>query len=430
MNRPGAAELVARLTRAPLSRARALARELREERRLRSGLDLVARCDLDASDLTAHRRRLAEAARLDAPVKTVNWYLPVFENAFYGGVHTVLRFASGWRERHGIESRFLLYDGKARDVAPARARIAAAFPALAEAPVVATGEGRDGAGRLAEADAGIATLWTGAYALARDRAVWRKLYFLQDDERLFYPAGTASALCGATWRLGLPAIVNTPGLAQVYARETGAPVFPFVPAVDREVFHEPEAPRPATPFRVFFYARPAIDRNAFELGVAALAKLRRRRPRRVEVVAAGSGVPPAIAASFGEIAFKGLLPYRETGAIYRSCHAGLALMMTRHPSYLPFELMACGAVPVATVNPDCAWLLRDGENAVVTEPSVSAICEALDRLEADPARRDRLAGEGARTAGAWSWDEQVDRAAGFLRSPGVSVGAAATGSPP
>ena len=46
----------------------------------------------------------------------------------------------------------------------------------------------------------------------------------------------------------------------------------------------------------------------------------------------------------------GLLPYAATGALYRSCTAGVALMMTCHPSYLPFELMACGALVVTNSN--------------------------------------------------------------------------------
>src|ERR1035441_8673683 len=52
-------------------------------------------------------------------------------------------------------------------------------------------------------------------------------------------------------------------------------------------------------------------------------------------------------------------------------------MKTRHPSYLPLELMACGAAVVTNRNPYTGWLLRDGENCVLAETSPSALAESL-----------------------------------------------------
>ncbi len=407
-------QTAAQLLRRSVGRARELVRDARDARRVAWLLELAGRCDFDESDLARNRAQLAEAARLETPMRTVNWYLPAFEHAFYGGVHTILRFADGWRARHGVESRFLIHDEPEVSAEALRSRIGEAFPALAASTVLVL---RDGV-RPPEADAGICTLWTGAYLLLKEQGVRRKLYFLQDDERLFYPAGTQSALAGATWRFGFPALVNTPGLRDVYARESGAPAFAFVPAVDSAIFHPPATLRPERPFRVLFYGRPRNDRNAFELGLAALAQLKRRRGDAVEVVAAGSGVPRAVASRFPEIAFRGLLPYAATGDLYRSCHAGLSLMLTRHPSYLPFELMACGAVPVVNVNPDNAWLLRDAENAMVCEPSVSALCVGLERLMEDPGWLEQLGKAGQRTVSNFAWDGQVDQAMEFARVPG------------
>ncbi len=405
---------------APVERVRSAWRELRDERRIAWLVGLAERCDFTVEDLALNREHLARAAMLRTPVRTVRWYVPAFEHAFYGGIHTILRFASGWRARHGVESRFVVHDAPTASAGDIRARIAAAFPALAGCDVTVLGEGAPAQTMraLPQVDAGIATLWTGAYLLLRDRTVGRKLYFLQDDERLFYPAGTQSALAGATWRFGFPAIVNTPGLREVYARESGAPTIAFVPAVDPAVFHPPARSRPERPFRIFFYARPNTDRNAFEVGLAALARLRRDRGAAVEVVAAGSGVPRAIARRFPEIAFQGLVAYASTGELYRSCPAGLALMMTRHPSYLPFELMACGAVPVVNVNRDNAWLLRHEANAVVCEPTVSALAAGLARLGDQPPFREALADEGVRTVAGHGGDDQVDAAAAFLQQPG------------
>ena len=93
-----------------------------------------------------------------------------------------------------------------------------------------------------------------------------KFYFVQDNEPQFYPAGAASALAEETYRFGLPGIVNTPGLAEVY-RSYGNPAVSFVPAVDLERYHPPTQPRdPRAPVRVFFYGRPSTPRNSFGLG--------------------------------------------------------------------------------------------------------------------------------------------------------------------
>jgi glycosyltransferase involved in cell wall biosynthesis len=402
----------------PAARVRSLWEEVRTERKVGWLLGLAERCDFDEGDLARNREQLARAARLDAPIRTVNWYVPAFEHAFYGGIHTILRFASGWRTRHGVESRFLVHDEPGASAGALGARVASAFPDLVASRVVVLPSREP----LPPADLGIATLWTGAFHLLKDGNVARKLYFLQDDERLFHAAGTQSALAGATWRFGFPALVNTPGLRDVYARETGAPAFAFVPAVDPAVFHPPRQPRAAAPFRVFFYARPRIDRNAFELGISALALLRRRRGSAVEVVAAGAGVPRGLVRRFPEIEFRGLLPYAATGDLYRSCHAGLALMMTRHPSYLPLELMACGAVPVVNVNPDDAWLLRHHENAVVCEPTVTALAQGMERLAGDPALLGRLSAAGPATVAHVRWDDQVDAALEFARIPAAFPG--------
>ena len=397
------------------SAAAGFLRDARAGKRIDLLLELVRRCDYTAADLAAHRAALRAAEELAAPVRTVNWYLPYFEYAYYGGVHTVLRFASGWRARAGIRSRFVIYDSPGAAPEPLRARVAEAFPDLAADEVVVLGARQP----PPPSDAAIATHWPSAYLLLRDRGAARKLYFVQDYEPLFYPAGTEYALAEATYRLGLPAIVNTPGLAEIYRREYGGNAFAFVPAVDAAIFHPPAAP-PQGPFRAFLYGRPRNERNALELGLAGLAELRRRRGGEVDLVVAGDAPPRGLAGRFPGIRFLGRLPYRETGDLYRSCHAGVALMLTRHPSYPPLELMACGAVPVVNVNTANGWLFRDGENALVCEPSATALADGLERLLRDGDLRRRLAAEGARTISQWRWDAQVDAAAAFLARPAAA----------
>jgi O-antigen biosynthesis protein len=407
--------ILTRLGRFSWLGAKDLLRRTRFAMGVQDRLDLVEAIDFTADDLEENRACLAAARELRTPVRTMHWYVPYFEYAFYGGVHTILRFVVGLRDRHGVQSDLVFYDRPSLDPEEMKRKVGAAFPALADIEVRVLREAME---PLPPADASIATFWTSAYALLKNRTSARKFYFIQDYEPLFYPAGTYYALVEATYRFGFPGIVNTPGLCDVYRREFGADAVPFTPATDPDLFH-PASGREERPFRVFFYGRPETERNAFELGLAALRRVKQRHGPAVDVVVAGSDVPPEIAQRGPGLRFLGRLPYRETGDLYRKCHAGLVLMLTKHPSYLPFELMSCGAVPVANVNPANSWLLRDKETALVVEPSPTILAGAVEMLLDDAALRDRLARAGEQLVRSFTWEDQIDRAFRFMSAPGA-----------
>jgi glycosyltransferase involved in cell wall biosynthesis len=403
--------ILSRLGRLSWLGARDLLRRTRFAMGVQDRLDLVEALDFTALDLADNRSCLEAARALRDPVRTIHWYVPYFEYAFYGGVHTILRFVTGLRERHGVRSDLVFYDRPSVAAGEMKRRVVEAFPALSDIEVRVL---RFAMEPLPPADASVATFWTSAYAVLKNRTSARKFYFIQDYEPLFYPAGTYFALVEATYRFGFPGIVNTPGLCEVYQRDFGARAVSFTPATDPELFH-PAARRDDRPFRVFFYGRPDADRNAFELGVAALCRFKERHGTEVDVVVAGSDVPPEVAHRAAGLRFLGRLPYRETGELYRRCHAGLVLMLTKHPSYLPFELMSCGAVPVANVNPANSWLLRHEQTALVAEPSPSLLVDALDRLLRDPPLRDRLSAAGQAQVRGFHWDDQIDRVYRFMQ---------------
>ena len=403
--------ILSRLGRFSWLGAKDLLRRTRFAMTVQDRLDLVEALDFTADDVAANRACLEAARQLRTPIRTIHWYVPYFEYAFYGGVHTILRFVLGLRERHGIRSDLVFYDRPSLDADEMKGKVAEAFPALRDIEVRVL---RGAMEPIPPADASIATFWTSAYALLKNRTSARKFYFVQDYEPLFYPAGTYYALVEATYRFGFPGIVNTPGLCGAYQRDFGAPAVAFTPATDPELFHPPAA-RDAHPFRVFFYGRPETDRNAFELGIAALRRFKQRHPE-ADVAVAGSAVPAEIAHRAPGLRFLGRLPYRETADLYRRCHAGLVLMLTKHPSYLPFELMSCGAVPVANVNPANTWLLRHEETALVAEPSPSLLVDALERLMSDVALRERLSVAGQALVHGFRWDDQIDRALRFMQA--------------
>jgi glycosyltransferase involved in cell wall biosynthesis len=365
----------------------------------------------DATDAArTENRELIDRYRHSGPVeiRSVEWFLPFFHHVYFGGVHTLLRFADHFAREHEVENRFYCYDVGPDAVTAMAEKVRNAFPALAGATFKSAADVnvRD----LPPVDAAIATLWTSAYPLLHLRSARAKFYFVQDNEPEFYPAGSGSALAEETYKFGLPGIVNTPGLATVY-RSYGNPAVSFVPAVDTHRYHPSPEPRdPAAPVRVFFYARPGSTRNAFGLGIAALAELERVHRGRVEIVCAGENWNPAQFGLAGRIRNLGVLAsLDEVAALYRSCDIGLVFMLTKHPSYQPFEFMASGMATVSNANPATEWLLRDGENCLLTSPLPTATAERLGRLVEDGELRARIVAAGLAEVRQYRWADQIER---------------------
>jgi glycosyltransferase involved in cell wall biosynthesis len=370
-------------------------------------LALSGAFDIDDAALADNAALIGEYRRLDTfEPRSIRWYLPFFHHVYFGGTHTLLRFADQFARRYGVQNHFHCYDVGAPAVARMSAKVAAAFPALAGSTFSSARESRS----LPACDAAIATLWSSAYPVLHARDVRAKFYFVQDNEPQFYPAGAASALAEQTYRFGFPGIVNTPGLAEVY-RSYGNPAVSFVPAVDIDRYHPADPPRPAAgPVRVFFYGRPKTSRNAFGLGIAALAQLKRDYGERVEVICAGENWSPSQFGLAGQIRNLGVLQsLDEVAALYRSCDIGLVFMFTKHPSYQPFEFMASGMATVSNLNPATEWLLRDGENCLLTPPLPTPTAERLARLVHDPALRSAIQARGRELVSSFRWEDQIDR---------------------
>ena len=145
--------------------------------------------------------------------------------------------------------------------------------------------------------------------------------------------------------------------------------------------------------------------------MAALIALERVHRDRVEIICAGENWNPAQFGLTGRIRNLGVLgSLDDVAALYRSCDIGLVFMHTKHPSYQPFEFMASGMATVSNINPATSWLLRDGENCLLT----AAASDADGGTTRAPGHRSRAARAGSRHAGLeevrrYRWDEQIER---------------------
>lgn len=334
---------------------------------------LAAACTCSRADLRT-RQQHPERVGVGPGAGWCNWYLPAFDHVGYGGIMTILRLADHLHRRAGLRQRFLICGATRTDAMAAR--ITAAFPGLRDAPVLGI-DPRADEPAVQPADYSFSTLWTTAYVLLKVRNTALKFSLIQDWEPLFYPAGSTSAQAELTYDFGFLGVANSISLRRLYEERHGGVATHFDPQIDPAIFFGAPARGPDGPRRLFVYARPKTPRNGFELAGVALHALKRRLGPRIDVVAAGAAWNPRDYGLTGVVRNLGLLEYAQTAALYRSCHVGLAMMMTRHPSYLPLELMACGALVVSNENPSTRWLLQDDVNCLLAPATAPAITERL-----------------------------------------------------
>ena len=110
-------------------------------------------------------------------VYTINWYIPSFTNAFYGGVMTILRTADYLLNYEGIKQRFLICGDSSADTI--HNQIIKAFPNLRTAEVIILNSAQ-AIQNIPASDFSIATLWTTAYVLLKVENTGLKFYFIQD----------------------------------------------------------------------------------------------------------------------------------------------------------------------------------------------------------------------------------------------------------
>ena len=363
-------------------------------------------------------------------VSKVLWFIPQFENAFYGGIFTILSFAAYWKEKKGVENFFAICENVNRSVMVERIR--AVFPDLPEENVLIVRKMEDAA-FLPSVDASICTLWTTAYYSANHTNVGRRFYFIQDFEPNFYRAGSASALVESTYRMGFYGIANTVSLKKMYESEYGGKAVHFTPSVNTNVFHPARDKRlnPEGPWQVFFYGRPSHPRNSFELLRCVMKQLKARLGDRVRIVCAGSDWKPEEYGLGGVVENLGMLAYDDTARLYRRCDAGVVLMLTRHPSYLPFEMMASKCLTVTNENAWTSWLLKDGENCLLTPATATAITDTIERGLCDYRLREAItdrAFEGVVSRHA-DWASEMEKVYRYLCDPNASVEADVSAAP-
>ncbi|MBP9738457.1 glycosyltransferase family 4 protein [Candidatus Saccharibacteria bacterium] len=359
---------------------------------------------ITAEDIEKSKR--VTSGKLPEVIKTANWFVPNFDHIKFGGIYTIFRFIEK-ASADGIYNRIIIYDNPSFDLSHLESEIKENFPELTKYELIIFDHANQDVDEIPECDIAFCSFWVSAYLLIKFNKTKRKYYFVQDYEPLFYPGGSTYALAESTYRFGFRGLVNTPGLLAAINQRHGMEGVSFIPAVDQSLY-TPDFTKKNERTKVFFYARPKNPRNAFNLGVTIIKQLLDKYGDSIEIVTAGADWEESAYDLKDKITnLKLLKSLDEVAALYRSCDIGFCYMLSKHPSYQPFEFMASGMATVTNNNEDNLWLLKDGENCLLSEPSASAMTEKISMLIDDEKLRRKIADNGLKTLG-YTWPQQTE----------------------
>ena len=138
----------------------------------------------------------------------------------------------------------------------------------------------------------------------------------------------------------------------------------------------------------------------------------------VEILSVGSEFNTYEYGLDGVLENLGVLPsIGDVAELYRSCDVGLVFMFTPQPSYQPLEYMACGCATVTNINENNNWFLRDRDNVLLTEPTVSCVANNIITLLENDFLRNSIIKNGLDTISSNNWKDELNNLVKFVKNP-------------
>ena len=346
--------------------------------------------DLTTEEVVYNKQNSWQKLLPNTSTRTIGWFLPTFDG-IYAGLNNIFSFAQYLQDYKNLISTFFILKNGGIDVE--RKLAIDMFPSLAKAKFVGINSTEIMPNQRIPLDIGVCTLWSTAYVLAKYRDVKRKCYFIQDNETNFYPKGTVSSLVDVTYKLNYFAIANTPGLLNNYKQNYQGKGDVLLSKLNLETYLGSKVrEKPQAPYKVFFYGRPLMPRNAFELGISSLKELKKRLGDDVHIYSAGADWIPENYGVEGIVNNLGKLSYESLPSFYRKMDVGLMFMFSGHPGVVASELMASGCPVVVNEYDDLTWneLYQNEITCLKSLATPSVVADNLERCLKDVSLRSKI----------------------------------------
>jgi glycosyltransferase involved in cell wall biosynthesis len=258
--------------------------------------------------------------------------------------------------------------------------------------------GHDGIKRC---DIAIATNWPTAYVVASLTNTLCKAYLIQDFEPDFYEYESPSYKeATTTYALPLRKITLGRHLANMFEREDQLPVASIDFGIDHGIFNNHNRKESEDKVRILFFARPALKRRGFDMGIEALEQVY-RNCSTLEICCYGMEEKKALPFPYTNL---GILSPAELAKAMRNADIHLSFSFT-NISFVPFEAMACGCAVVEAKVPPVQAMVEDGKHCLLAQPEPDAVATALRRLIEDGNLRSRIAKTGMKFVSEKTWDK-------------------------
>jgi hypothetical protein len=354
----------------------------------RKGYAMPARDYLDETFPQIRPLDTAEGQLDQRPSVTIFCFLR--PQGFFGGVATLLLVGAYLAQQLEFDLRIVQTTGFARapDVAGfLRSNGVQVAPDRLSIVDVADRGLKRRALPLHRDDVVVVSAWWDAHVAARLPLRRPFVYLIQDFEPLFYNSSDAWLLAHNTYTTGkFVPLLNTSLLRGFFETRGYQSISENAEAFEPAVNRLPVRTRRVDDRRrrLFFYARPGVDRNLFYTGLAALTECVGSggldSNYEWEICCAGEDdVSPVQLAQGVIMKSLGKLDSDSYRRLLETVDVAVSLMLAPHPNYPTLEFAASGAAVVTTAYETKRDLTRYSENIEVALPTVDSLSAAIAR---------------------------------------------------
>ncbi|MFJ4141185.1 hypothetical protein [Pseudomonas sp. NPDC089734] len=242
-------------------------------------------------------------------------------------------------------------------------------------------------------DNSVATVWYSAYFanhIAKATGSKPFLYLIQDFEAGFHPFNTLYCMARNSYDFHYHTLSSSRALLEylkchgIISSDIKYKAISFDNACSSSIysFHEFAREKSAPRKRFVFYSRPAVNRNMFEMAALALIDAYSKgafNPEEWEFYGMGIGNTTVHLARGVEVKQLPRMTLDEYKTITKTFDLCLTLMSSPHPSLIPMDLAASGAIVVTnTFETKTSRYLKDiSENIIPARPDMHDISNAL-----------------------------------------------------
>lgn len=247
----------------------------------------------------------------------------------------------------------------------------------------------------------VATVWYSAYfanKIASRTGDKPFVYLIQDFEAAFYPFNSQYCIARNSYDFKYHTLASSSSLLEylkvnsIISNDGDLKAINFDNAYSSSIYDEKQflIEKASTKKRFVFYSRPAVNRNMFEMAALALIDAYKKGAfANSEWEFYGMGIGNTTVQLIDGVEVKQLprMPLNEYEEITKTFDLCLTLMSSPHPSLIPMDLAASGAIVVTNTfeTKTCEYLTTISKNIIPAHPGLEelscAIREGVQRTE-------------------------------------------------